>query len=228
MLKIWGRKNSANVQKAMWAIGELGLAHERIDIAGAFGKNREAPYLALQPSLLAGHNAGFLRDNAYLAVLLINGDVGFEDDLSPQSVQAYYDFFESVKGDPALFSFSYVDEGTNGFGGFGGGGSSTPRLNQLVSLTGGLIVDTTVSSWATTLNALWASTTAAAFRYPLKGQPVASSVTVTLDGTPYPATGPHGNPQWSYDATTNAVVFVPLAAPQAGDTVLVSYTVACN
>ena len=50
MLKVWGRKNSANVQKAMWAIGELELAHERIDIAGAFGRNREAPYLSLNPN----------------------------------------------------------------------------------------------------------------------------------------------------------------------------------
>jgi glutathione S-transferase len=50
MLKVWGRKNSANVQKAMWAIGELGLAHERIDVAGAFGKNREAAYLSLNPN----------------------------------------------------------------------------------------------------------------------------------------------------------------------------------
>jgi glutathione S-transferase len=50
MLKIWGRKNSANVQKAMWAVGELGLPHERIDIAGAFGRNREPPYLALNPN----------------------------------------------------------------------------------------------------------------------------------------------------------------------------------
>jgi glutathione S-transferase len=50
MLKVWGRRNSANVQKAMWAIGELGLAYERIDIAGAFGHNREAPYLALNPN----------------------------------------------------------------------------------------------------------------------------------------------------------------------------------
>jgi glutathione S-transferase len=50
MLKIWGRKNSANVQKVMWGIGELGLAHERIDIAGAFGKNKEAAYLALNPN----------------------------------------------------------------------------------------------------------------------------------------------------------------------------------
>jgi len=50
MLTVWGRKNSANVQKVMWAIGELKLPHERIDIAGAFGKNREAPYLALNPN----------------------------------------------------------------------------------------------------------------------------------------------------------------------------------
>ena len=50
MLKVWGRKNSANVQKAMWAIGELKLAHERIDIAGAFGRNREPAYLSLNPN----------------------------------------------------------------------------------------------------------------------------------------------------------------------------------
>ncbi len=50
MLKIWGRKNSANVQKVMWAVGELGLPYERVDIAGPFGKNREPSYLALNPN----------------------------------------------------------------------------------------------------------------------------------------------------------------------------------
>ena len=37
MLRIWGRKNSINVQKVMWAVGELGLSHERIDAGGQFG-----------------------------------------------------------------------------------------------------------------------------------------------------------------------------------------------
>jgi glutathione S-transferase len=37
MLKIWGRTNSINVQKVMWAVGELDLPHERIDVGGAFG-----------------------------------------------------------------------------------------------------------------------------------------------------------------------------------------------
>src|ERR687888_713936 len=50
MLKVWGRKNSSNVQKVMWAVGELGLAHERIDIGGPFGKNREPAYLAMNPN----------------------------------------------------------------------------------------------------------------------------------------------------------------------------------
>jgi glutathione S-transferase len=50
VIKIWGRKTSSNVQKVMWAIGEIGLPHERIDIGGPFGKNREPGYLALNPN----------------------------------------------------------------------------------------------------------------------------------------------------------------------------------
>ena len=50
MIKVWGRKNSSNVQKVMWAIGELGIAYERLDIGGPFGGNREAAYLALNPN----------------------------------------------------------------------------------------------------------------------------------------------------------------------------------
>ena len=50
MIKIWGRKTSANVQKVMWAIGEIGLPHERIDIGGPFGQNREPAYLAMNPN----------------------------------------------------------------------------------------------------------------------------------------------------------------------------------
>ena len=50
MIKIWGRNTSSNVQKAMWAVGELGIEHERIDVGGAFGKNKEPKYLAMNPN----------------------------------------------------------------------------------------------------------------------------------------------------------------------------------
>lgn len=50
MLKILGRNTSSNVQKVMWAIGELDLAHERIDVGGPFGGNQEPDYLAMNPN----------------------------------------------------------------------------------------------------------------------------------------------------------------------------------
>jgi glutathione S-transferase len=50
VIKVWGRNTSSNVQKVMWAIGEIRLPHERIDIGGAFGKNNEAEYLAKNPN----------------------------------------------------------------------------------------------------------------------------------------------------------------------------------
>jgi glutathione S-transferase len=50
MLKIWGRNTSSNVQKAMFAVGELKLPCERIDIGGSFGNNREPAYLAMNPN----------------------------------------------------------------------------------------------------------------------------------------------------------------------------------
>ncbi len=50
VIKIWGRNTSSNVQKVMWAVGEIGLPHERIDIGGPFGKTREPAYLAMNPN----------------------------------------------------------------------------------------------------------------------------------------------------------------------------------
>jgi glutathione S-transferase len=50
MLKVWGRNTSSNVQKVMWAVTEIGLPVERIDIGGPFGKNREMPYIGMNPN----------------------------------------------------------------------------------------------------------------------------------------------------------------------------------
>ena len=50
MLKILGRNNSSNVQKTLWALGELGLEYTRDDIGGPFGGNRETAYLSMNPN----------------------------------------------------------------------------------------------------------------------------------------------------------------------------------
>ncbi len=50
MLKIYGRANSINVQKALWAADECGLVYQRIDIGGAFGGNDQPWYRELNPN----------------------------------------------------------------------------------------------------------------------------------------------------------------------------------
>jgi glutathione S-transferase len=49
MLKIWGRRNSFNVQKVMWLVGELGLEYEHIPAGGSFGGLDDPAFLALNP-----------------------------------------------------------------------------------------------------------------------------------------------------------------------------------
>jgi glutathione S-transferase len=50
MLKIWGRTNSINVQKVMWAVGELRIPHQRIDAGMAFGVVNTPEYRAMNPN----------------------------------------------------------------------------------------------------------------------------------------------------------------------------------
>lgn len=50
MLKIWGRTNSINVQKVLWAAEELGLKYERIDAGRQFGVVKEPWYLKMNPN----------------------------------------------------------------------------------------------------------------------------------------------------------------------------------
>ena len=52
MLKIWGRNTSSNVQKVIWALGEMKIPFERIDVGGAYGKTKDPFYLAMNPNSL--------------------------------------------------------------------------------------------------------------------------------------------------------------------------------
>ena len=50
MLKIWGRKNSINVQKVLWTCAELNLKYDRVDAGMQFGVNKTPEYLAMNPN----------------------------------------------------------------------------------------------------------------------------------------------------------------------------------
>ena len=50
MITVWGRRNSLNVQKVMWTLGELGLTYTRHDIGGSFGGNDSEAYGKQNPN----------------------------------------------------------------------------------------------------------------------------------------------------------------------------------
>jgi glutathione S-transferase len=50
MLKIWGRTNSINVQKVLWALNEMKVPYERIDAGMQFGVVNEPFYRMLNPN----------------------------------------------------------------------------------------------------------------------------------------------------------------------------------
>lgn len=111
MIKIWGRNTSSNVQKAMWAIGELKLEHTRIDVGGAFGKNKEPAYLAMNPNGLVPtleEEDGFLlwESNSIVRYLAAKHDkAGVIEPKDPKQralASQWMDWQLSVAG-PAIF-----------------------------------------------------------------------------------------------------------------------------
>jgi glutathione S-transferase len=108
MLKIWGRTTSSNVQKVMWALTEIGEPCERIDIGGPFGKNREAPYLAMNPNGLVPtleEEDGWLlwESNSIVRYLAAkHGKLEPADARERAQVQKWMDWQLSVAG-PAIF-----------------------------------------------------------------------------------------------------------------------------
>jgi len=49
MLTVWGRPSSFNVQKVLWLVDELGLAHEHIAAGGDFGGLDTPEFLSMNP-----------------------------------------------------------------------------------------------------------------------------------------------------------------------------------
>lgn len=52
MIEIWGRVNSINVQKVMWAASELDLDWRRHDVGGPWGGTADPAFVAMNPNRL--------------------------------------------------------------------------------------------------------------------------------------------------------------------------------
>ncbi|MGZ8396965.1 MAG: glutathione S-transferase family protein [Rhodoplanes sp.] len=104
-----GPQNLGQCAKGDVAIGELGLACERIDIGGPFGKNREPDYLAMNPNGLVPtlEEDGFhlWESNAIVRYLAAKFGAGALDpaDARARAVAGQWMDWQLTMAGPAIF-----------------------------------------------------------------------------------------------------------------------------
>jgi hypothetical protein len=185
-----------------------------------------AAYQALSAPLINGWNNGFLRPDAYLALIFVSD----EPDFSIGTVDFYVNFFKAIKGfrNTNLFSASAIvgdaGQGCNGPGGNAGGGD---RYISVAQQTGGIFESICTSSWSNALQNLGLNVFGYKSRFFLSNTPVAGTIEVLVDGVRVEQQAMSGQVRWGYDGATNAVNFAPLAIPEPGSEIIVRYVAEC-
>lgn len=183
----------------------------------------ETAVLALTPPLSTAANAGFLRADANLAVVVVTD----ADDQSPQPVAYYQSRLLNIKGAnrSSMFTFSnigpYLSPAPTGACTYDGSGVAN-RYRSVVMGTGGVRAEICNTNWGATLQQLGQTAFGARTQFFLTNQPAAGQpLDVKINGMSLPAGA------WSYDSASNSINFTATSRPQAGQTLTITYPVTC-
>ncbi len=185
-------------------VGTGGAGHER---------GLEAAYLALSEPLILGHNAGFLRSDAALAIIFVSD----EDDHSFGEVSFYRRFFEQRKG---VGNENRVMAGAI-VGPQNGCATARPgtRYHMLVQAVGGSIGSICAADFSETLNQLGLTVAGLDRRFGLSDENLeADSIEVKVDGQNVAEDWQNG---WTYE--NGNIFFNGSYVPPPGATIEVSY-----
>ncbi|MCB9676596.1 MAG: choice-of-anchor D domain-containing protein [Alphaproteobacteria bacterium] len=178
----------------------------------------DAVYAALTPPLITGANAGLVRPGSLLSVIVISD----EDDQSFITPAEMVPFLDSYQGDPALTSLSIVGGPTTGIwpcGGFLFGAAPVPTYWQVAQPTGGIHLNLCQLNMNAIVQQLAVVAAGLDTHFPLGSVPAdPAAVEVLIDGTPLAQDPVNG---WSYDPSTNSVVFAGAGIPPAGSEIRV-------
>jgi hypothetical protein len=197
------------VQVGRCAQVEAGMEAARLALSPPLSDSADDPRTALN----ADGNAGFLREDAVLAVIFISD----EDDHSPGPVADYAAFLAGLKG-PGQGGRVLAHALVPAASGCSTAGSVGTRWAELVQRSGGQLASSCTQDYAPLLAAMASQVGAASTRFPLSRPPATGSLEVRLDGQP--VTG------WWLEPSTNTVIFnVP---PPPGARVEANYERACG
>lgn len=192
-------------------VGTTGSATER---------GLEASRLALSPPLTnAGQvNYGFLRDDAVLSLLYVSD----ENDFSAGVWSDYAYFLAGLKADPSKVQVSAI-VGPAGGCSFNGNTASDGEDYRLVASSfNGVIANICTDDFSSALQVIADAVAALATGYQLQHVPIPGTIQVFVDGVQVPG----GQSTWSYNPTSNEIVFVSGAVPEECAVIQVRYALA--
>lgn len=199
------------------------------------GINGSAVEMVLAPALAAvtaplvnSDNLGFVRPGASLAILSVSD----ADDQSPQPVSYYVNQLLNVKpaGQVSLSAIgplqSIAPVGCT-YDGQGGAARTLAAVTPLQGATGEICTP----NWNSTLSAISQKVFGlSSFQFVLSSVPDLTgtkTITIRINGVVTPMTTTGGATVWSYDSTSNQIVFESLYTPDPGKTVTATYYVPC-
>jgi centrosomal CEP192-like protein len=181
----------------------------------------EAARLATAPPVATSDNAGLVRDDARLVVIMVSD----EEDQSQGSVPFYVDYFKNqVKGfgNGGLVEVSAIaGDPPNGCGTAMAG----QRYVDAVSQLNGQFFSICTQDWHPLLQSLGLGAFQLRQGWTLSRGADPSTVVVTVNGM---AVAQDPNNGWTYDMASNSISFHGTAVPPRGAAVQVQYTAACN
>lgn len=200
-----------------------------LGIACATDADCTAPYRCIQAAnfgarACGGVNRTFLREDASLEIVFVSD----EEDSSRAEVSFYVDFFKSIKGyrNTSMFHASSIVGPRGGCDGSGGSADAGNRYLDVSAQTGGIVGSICDTNFSTTLGAIGRRAFGVRVQFFLSRVADASTVQV-FD---VPCGGTARTPRttgWTFDAESNAVVFVEASAPSPGNCFEVEYEAAC-
>lgn len=201
-------------------LGTSGSADER---------GLQAAQLALSSPLIDGENAGLIRDDAVLAIVVISD----EEDSSDVATRDFINWLDGLKADPSKSSLSAVvgDWQSSSFA-MGCSSSSFPpvtaeqgrRYIEVQRATGGTFQSICDSDFDQVLAYLGYGASGLQFEFELEKTPTTiGGIKVTVDGVEIPRHPING---WFYDSAVNTVKFSRNAIPGPNTTIIITYPVA--
>ncbi|MDP3158197.1 MAG: choice-of-anchor D domain-containing protein [Archangium sp.] len=194
--------------------------------------------MALTPPVISAENAGFVRPDANLAVVIISD----ASDQSTQPVTYYQDLLVNVKGFQRLsyFTFSaitprqsatpancqYDDQLSPGQT----TSHNSTRYNPIVQFTGGVADEICNTNWSSTLQNLGRTAFGYRTQFYLNNAPdqAMQQVVVRVNGQAVMGCAQEaGCTTWWYDSASNSIKFASTATPQPGIPLEIQYVQSC-